>query len=326
MSEVTLKNTKAEILDALNAALQREKEAKQIKVDPIAEEKKKKEVEIVESTKKAVEQNVFSQDLINKFNDLQTAIAIEEARLAELFGIEKELQNLTLAVNAGKDILAKMEEEKRERTNTLQNEIQILTDEYNQKNIELKDEYSQKNAELKADFDASVKALKIEREREAEEFTYNLKRSRAIDENEWLDKKVAREAELYNKEQQATRMLEEVQNKTDYIVELEKKVSNFPSLIEEEVAKAVKTTTENLDRDYNHKIEISSKEYANTISQLEYKVEALTQELGKAYKLSDSLQTKLDKAYNEMRELAAKTVETSGGVRFITNPQQKSSE
>ena len=76
----------------------------------------------------------------------------------------------------------------------------------------------------------------------------------------------------------------------------------------------------------SYKLEISSKDYANTISQLEYKVEALIQELDKAYKLSDSLQNKLDKAYNEMRALAAKTVETSGGVRFISNPQLKGNE
>lgn len=73
-------------------------------------------------------------------------------------------------------------------------------------------------------------------------------------------------------------------------------------------------------RDFTHKLELASKDYSNTISQLEYKVESLTQELGKAHTLASSLQNKLDKAYAEMRDLATKTVETSGGVRFIQNP------
>jgi hypothetical protein len=44
------------------------------------------------------------------------------------------------------------------------------------------------------------------------------------------------------------------------------------------------------------------------------------QELNKSNSLADSLQIKLDKAYSDIRELAGKTVETSGGVRFISNP------
>lgn len=59
--EVSLKNTKAEIMDALNAALAREKEAKSTKSNPVAEEVVKKEARIVDSTKKAVEENVFSE-------------------------------------------------------------------------------------------------------------------------------------------------------------------------------------------------------------------------------------------------------------------------
>ena len=39
--EITLKNTKAEIIEALNAALEREKKANQAKSDPVKEEKQK---------------------------------------------------------------------------------------------------------------------------------------------------------------------------------------------------------------------------------------------------------------------------------------------
>jgi len=41
--------------------------------------------------------------------------------------------------------------------------------------------------------------------------------------------------------------------------------------------------------------------------------------------LVESLQAKLDKAYSDIRELAGKTVETSGGVRFINNPATEKS-
>ena len=309
MTDVTLKNTKSEILDALNAALEREKDAKRVKADPIMEEKKKNEVSVVEATKVAVTQNIFSEELIKKFNELETAIKVEETRLSELYGVEKELQNLTLVVNTGKDALNKIETDKKEQSDDLQSAIQAL-----------KDEYEKKNNELKTEYDILSKSLKTERDREAEEFSYQLKRDRTIENNKWEDQKAVREAVLAENEQKATQILAQAQSKADYLSELEEKVAGIPALIEKETINAVTKIKDELNRDFNHRIELESKDYSNTIEQLKYKAESLTQELNKANTVADSLQAKLDKAYSDIRELAGKTVETSGGVRFINNP------
>ncbi len=58
--EITIKNTKAEILDALNDALEREKNMAKIKYEPEKEEKAKKIEQAVEVSKENVEQKVFS--------------------------------------------------------------------------------------------------------------------------------------------------------------------------------------------------------------------------------------------------------------------------
>ena len=307
--EVTLKNTKAEIMDALSAALERENEAKRLKANPVAEEKKKEEKRVVESTRKAVEQNIFSQELIDKFNELEKAIAVEETRLSELYGVEKELQNLTLAVNAGKDVIESIESDKKTQTAALQDVIQAL-----------KDDYAQKNENLRMEYDTRSKALKTERDREAEEFEYKQKRERTLENNKWEDSKSAREAALAEKEERAAQVMAEAQGKADYVAELEEKVSGIPALIEKEIASAVANTKKDLNRDFDYKFALAGKDYTNTIAQLEYKVDSLLQELGKESALVESLQAKLDKAYSDIRELAGKTVETSGGVRFINNP------
>ena len=49
--EITIKNTKAEILDALNEALEREKNLAQMKYDPEKEEKKQKVEKAIETSK-----------------------------------------------------------------------------------------------------------------------------------------------------------------------------------------------------------------------------------------------------------------------------------
>ena len=87
--EITLKNTKQEILDALNAALEREKNIAKIKSNPAEEEKERKVKAAVEETKKNVDTNIFSNELINKFKDLEIAIQTEEEKLKNLYDIDK---------------------------------------------------------------------------------------------------------------------------------------------------------------------------------------------------------------------------------------------
>ena len=111
--EITLKNTKAEILEALNAALEREKNLSKMKYEPKKEEEKKKVEKAIEISKENVEQKIFSEELNDKFNKLELAIKAEEEKLKNLYDVEKELNNLTIVVNAGKDYMAELENNKK---------------------------------------------------------------------------------------------------------------------------------------------------------------------------------------------------------------------
>ena len=110
--EITLKNTKAEILEALNEALEREKNMAKMKYEPEKEEKKQKIEKAIEVSRENVEQKIFSEELNNKFKDLETAIQAEEEKLKNLYGVEKELNNLVVVINAGKDYMAELEEKR----------------------------------------------------------------------------------------------------------------------------------------------------------------------------------------------------------------------
>ncbi|MEG1009598.1 MAG: hypothetical protein RSE41_03740 [Clostridia bacterium] len=105
--EVSLKNTKAEILDALNEALEKEKNIATIKSNPEKEEKEKLLSKAIASSKINVEQKIFSDELNNKFNELEKSIEAEEEKLKNLYGVEKELQNITLVINARKRLYGK---------------------------------------------------------------------------------------------------------------------------------------------------------------------------------------------------------------------------
>lgn len=304
--EITLKNTKAEILDALNAARQRAEAAEKGKLNPEKVEKERVEKRVIATAQKAVEQNIFSKELTDKWNDLQAAISAEESRLQELYGVGRELQKLALIIESGKERLNEIEAEKAAKTEEAKTSLERLRTEYTQKKTELQDEY-----------EAVANKIRQDRTREQEEYDYNLKRMRAKEDNAWADEKAAREAELAKREELAAALLAEAEAKAEYIKTLESKAENLPALIEAERKTAIGITTETLTKDYEHKIALTEKDYESTIARLNDKISYMEKELEAASKTGAAMQDKLDKAYAQMKELATKTVESASGVKIL---------
>lgn len=310
-SEITMKNTKAEILEALNYALEKAEYAEKMRLNPEKEERDRNNKRAVETAKKAVEQNIFSKELNDKFNDLQIAIVAEEERLQELYGVGLEIQKLALVIEAGRERIAEIEAEKSEK------------EEASRKSLEkINDEFAQKRAELQADHDTYLKNLKVERMRESEEYQYNLARTRERETNAWADEKKARELELQKRETQASELLAEAESKAGYIRTLEEKVGSIQDLIAAERESAIAATTETLNREYAHQSALAGMERRNAVERLEDKVTFFEKELENSNKIIGVLQGKLDKAYSEIRDLATKTVESAGNVKIIGNPEK----
>lgn len=308
--EITLKNTKAEILEALNQALEREKNINKTKSDPQKEEVERKKKESISESKENIKQNIFSDELITKFKNLEMAIEALEEKLKNLYGLEGELNNFTLVVNAEKDFLADLEIKKKVETEKLETSIRELEAEYKKKNKELEEEYATK-----------AKALKLERDREIEEYDYKLKREREIVNNKWEDEKKIREVNLKNLEDEAKKKLKEVTEKETYLKELEQKVEGIPEMMLKEYERGRKEATAELKKEQEYQTELLKKDFQNTIDRQADKIKSLEGELEKISALNVSMQDKMDKAYVEMKELATKTVEANGQVKIFSNNQ-----
>ena len=306
--EITLKNTKAEIYEALKNSLEREKKISQIKYEPEKEEKKERAKKAIEETRKNVEQKIFSEELNKKYKDLEVAIQEEERKLKELYGIEKELNNIVVVVNAGKDYIANIESNKKRRTEEINEEIKKIEEEYKIKKEELEKEYEQKE-----------KKQKLEREREVEEYNYKTKREREISNNQWEDEKKGREKELSKKEAEIEEKLKETEEKVKHIKELEKQVNEIPEQLEKEYARGKKEGVTEVEKENKYKIELLKKDYESTIERQNDKIEILKEEIEKTNKEKIAIQEKLDKAYSQIKEMATKTVEATGGVKILGN-------
>ncbi len=306
--EITLKNTKAEILDALNAALEREKSVEQMKYEPQKEENAKKVEKAIEVTRENVEKKIFSEELNKKFCDLEIAVKAEEEKLKNLYGIEEELMNLVVVVNAGKDYIIELENNKKMKLEELNNTMRSIEEEYELKKKDLEKEY-----------EVRARELKLERDREAEEYKYKINREREISNNKWEDEKSQRENELSKKEDEAQKIFEEAEAKQEYIKELETKVNDIPSLLEKEYSRGRKEATSEIEKENKYATELLKKDYQNMIDRQNDKLESMQNDVEKINKEKEALQTKLDQAYLQIKEMATKTVESTGGVRIIGN-------
>lgn len=310
--EISLKNTKAEILDALNEALKREKELSKIKSEPEKEQKKKKETQIIDETKQNVESKIFSDELNDKYKKLEFAIESLEKRLKELYSVEDELSNLTIVVNAHKDLLLDLEEKEK-----------IKKAENLSKMSKLEVEYSEKEEEIKKNYDKLSKNLKIERDREIEEYNYKLKRDREIENNKWEDEKKKRLNDILIKEEETKKLLLDAKENEKKFKELEEQVLKIPKLLEDEYKKGYQAATKELEKEYKYEKDLMVSDYKNTIDRQTDKIEALNLEIERLNNMNENLQNKMDKAYSELKDIATRTVEANGGVKILGNNSQE---
>ena len=114
-------------------------------------------------------------------------------------------------------------------------------------------------------------------------------------------------------------LLGEAEAKAEHIKELENKVSEMPSQLEKEYARGRKEAIAEIEKEHKYTTELLKKDYENTIDRQKDKIESLQEEIAKANTEKAEMQDKLDQAYNQIKEMATKTVEATGGVKILGN-------
>jgi hypothetical protein len=317
------KSTKKDAKESIKKTYASEKSKsaakKALTVDPYEETKKAEKKRVKASAEEFIKSEFVSEVIKQQFHDLEQEINEKKALIENLYGIEAEGAAMADLVNAHNVLQAELDEEAAKN----QAERQALKE---------KEELEKKNAieELKAEFDKTKKALdleektykndlKVAREREAAEYSYNLNRTRSKENDEWEDVKAAREKELAGKEADLAKRVEEVVAREAKISELEAKVNEIPELIkkatEDGKAQGIKETNT------SHVFEKRAIE-----KQAEYDKSLLTKEIQLQQSVIEDLQAKvrsleekLDAAYVRNQDLAT-TVAKNSGVKEVYRP------
>jgi hypothetical protein len=337
--KLTLSNTKQEMLEAYNTVLKQleaQREA-ELKPEKKLEEKKAKEViQVAESlSSEGVAKDISNlkietsktlaqisdrlEEEIQKFKAVQNAITLKGKELQELYEIEKSAVALAALIESQNQRRQQFESEMAEKKETLSQEIEALRAEREKE---------------KNDYEADIKERDImekkRRDREKEEYEYSFKREQKLAKDRFDDEKAKLEKEIQIKKEQMQGELKErekvVAEKEEELNELRKKVNAFPKELETAVAKAIKETTDRLNLEAKNREELAKKEFIGERNVFTTRIESLEKTAKEQSEQIVKLTQQLEKAYQQVQEIAVKTIEGSSTSKSIANLQQWISE
>ena len=326
MAEITMKSTKAEIMEAYKAAVAKLDTKNAMIDDPAKEAAAKSKVEVVKSADATAKEDIFNPEIIKKYNDLIEAIEIKQLELDELYGIETKANAMAAMINAYKEKNEELKENQAAKEAAIEAELGEKRDSLKAEIEELKQQKQEVMNSINAEAKAKEDAIKLARSRDEEEYTYNLKRSRKAENDKWEDEKAAREKVLELREAAALEKETELNAKADYIKELEAKVDEIPALIASAKEEGINKCKADADKSNAFEVRALKKDAEYQKQLLEDKNERLAEDLANARAEKVELQQKLDDAYAQMRELAAKTVESTGGVKILNGQTQQNNK
>ena len=310
---VNSKDTKATILSAYNAAINKLNEYQSTSLNPkmkMSEQKKQ------ETIQKAGDLNnlqdfindasKFIEETLDEYNTVNDAIKYKKDELKNLFDIESECLTLAALIDSNKELKRKFNEES-----------EIERENLNSVHERIRNEIS----ELKNN-------AQKERKREDEEWKYEFERKKkadidALSDQLNADKKMhdirilTRYDELDSKYKELKAREDEISNSEDELVELKEKVANMPIVIAEEVKAKVGKAQGMLVNKYEQEKKFFERDVAAKLELVESKNVSLEQENTTLKSQIDILNEKLEHAYREIKEISIKTVEGAGNSQMF---------
>jgi hypothetical protein len=337
--KLSLSNTKQEMLEAYNVALKQleaQREA-ELKPEKKIEEKKAKEViqvaeslssegvakEIsnlkIETSKTLAQISDRLEEEVNKFRAIQNAIALKEKELQELYEIEKSAVALAALIESQHQKRQAFELEMAEKKEALSQEIEALRAQREQEKKEYEDEIRERDT-----------AEKKKRDRDKEEYEYSFKRDQKIAKDKFEDEKAKLEKEIQIKKEQMEKELkareEVIAEREEELNELKKRVAAFPKEMETAMGKAIKEATDRLTLEAKNREELQKREFIGEKNVLTTRIESLEKIVKEQSEQITKLTQQLEKAYQQVQEIAVKTIEGSSTVKSFANLQQWISE
>ncbi|MBS5083216.1 MAG: hypothetical protein KH031_24030 [Clostridiales bacterium] len=323
MGKITEKSTKKEIMEAYQDALAKLNLRDSMKDDPVREAAKEREAIVMTDAANIVNAGILNDDYLDKYNKLMEALSLLDKRIKERYEIEAELNSLTALINSHKDLEVAKEEEYKILKEKLANEMSEKKAELQAEISDLEQQKKDKIMEIKTESDAMTAKIIKDRQRAEEEYSYNLRRQRKLENDTWEDEKAAREKELAINEKIVAEKEAMLDEELEKIETLKGQVSHIPVMLEEAKEEGVKKGKADADKSHVFEVRSLKQQYEYEQKLATDKIQRLEAAAEEAKNKIAELQNKLDNAYIKMNELATNTVQANGGVRILTSDNDK---
>jgi hypothetical protein len=347
-TDVSMSNTKKEIIEAYNDLLEQlEAKAKsELKPEAIIEEKKA--AEVVEVADTVAENSILTEinDLrvemsktltqisenieveTGKYRKIQEAIAIKEKELHEIFEIEKSAHALAALIGAQNRKKLEYETEMSRKMAEFDREMQLkkqnLEEEIQSTRIKWNKE-KQSVQEAAKEREEQEKKLRL---RQKEEFEYNFSREQELAGNQLTDEKEKQEKQLALDRESFEKTVSEkekdlhdreasIADRESRMTELEEVVAAFPEKLETSIAKAVKDTSDRLNEAAKKNEALIRVESEGKINVLQMKIESLQGIVEDQTRQLTEINERLEKAYGKVQDIAVKAIEGSANQQTL---------
>lgn len=344
-AEINLKSTKQDMLEAINELKAELSKKEQMKLNPekIRSDKETQQASlktdaIVKAdihsliaglkTEITKELNAISEKIISeseKYRDIVKSIVVKQKELQDIFGLEAKASELAVLIETQHRRKEEFDEEMNSRKAALDNELNQTKSLWETE----KKKFSEDQKEQKLE-------LEKQRKRENDEFLYNLKRTRELEQNKYNDElqKVVRDIaskkeqfDIYQKSQSEELSVREsaVAEREKKLNELQARVESFPEELKKAVDGSVKDSSAKLNADFSKNEALLLKGFEGERNVLMAKIEAYDKSVKEQSLQIAKLQQMQEKAYEKVQDIATKAV-SGASDRFnqIYNKQNSS--
>jgi hypothetical protein len=328
-ADLSMKNTKQELLDAYHEMLKQlhEREGAQLKPDQKLKEKKEERIlkavagisadGVIQETNKLKQEiggmlNKLTDRLaaeVNKFDQVQLAIEIKERELKEIYEIEKAAATLAALIESQRQEKLDFEEEMAHRQASLIQEIEAAK-------LQWQKEKTDHQADIKEQQEQEAK----DRKRQKEEYQYAFEREQQLARDKFEYEKAKLQVEKQTLENQMKVLKEQtekelserekqINSREKEFESLQAQVAEFPQKLEAAVAKAVEENIERIEFETKYQKDLLQKEFEGQRNVLTARIQSLEKTLKEQNEQIAKLSTQQDAAYQKIQDVAVKAIE-----------------
>jgi hypothetical protein len=244
---------------------------------------------------------------------------LKEKELQELYEIEKSAVALAALIESQNQKRQQFESEMAEKKEALSQEIEALRAQREDEKKEYEEEIKERDT-----------AEKKKRDRDKEEYDYSFKREQKLTKDKFEDEKAKLEKEVQIKKEQMENELKArekvIAEREEELNELKRKVAAFPKEMETAISRAVKETIDRLNLEAKNREELQKREFIGERNVLTTRIESLEKIVKEQSEQIAKFSQQLEKAYQQVQDIAVKTIEGSSTIKSFANLQQWISE